>query len=39
LVDLEFFDSWAIEISKDCYDAGFLAGARGTIDEEVREIG
>jgi hypothetical protein len=39
LVDFELFDSWAIEISTDCYDAGFLARARGTIDEEAREVG
>jgi hypothetical protein len=37
-VDLDLLDTWAIELFQGCDDAGFLAGAGGTVDEEVGEV-
>lgn len=37
-VDLDFLDAGAVELFEGCDDAGFLAGARGAVDEEVWEV-
>lgn len=37
-VNFDLFDAGAVELPEGGEDAGFLAGAGGTVDEEVREV-
>jgi hypothetical protein len=37
-VDFYFLDAGTVEFFEGGYYAGFFAGARGTVDEEVGEV-
>ena len=37
-VDLDLFNAGAVELFERRYDAGFLACARGTVDEKMGEV-
>lgn len=37
-VYFDLFDAGAVEFFESCYYAGFLSGAGGTVDEEMREV-
>ena len=37
-VDFDFFHTWAVQFFEGGNDAGFLAGARGAVDEEMGKI-
>lgn len=37
-VNFDLLDTRAVELFEGCDDAGFLAGAGGTIDEEMGEV-
>lgn len=37
-IDLDFFDRGPVEFFERADDAGFFAGARGSVEEEVGEV-
>lgn len=37
-VDLDLLDAGAVQLAEGSYYASFLAGAAGTVDEEVRKV-
>lgn len=37
-VDFDLFYAWSVELLESSYNSGFFAGARGAVDEEMREV-